>query len=88
MVINFFSFRSDLAAVLPNVTEQVIKDCKDFLNQIGGKQLSDDTIKALEGQIEKIANPEHKIRELVCKFPFAFVFFPYIQRAFFAAACF
>nr|XP_018904255.1 PREDICTED: T-complex protein 11-like protein 1 isoform X1 [Bemisia tabaci] len=58
---------SDLAAVLPNVTEQVIKDCKDFLNQIGGKQLSDDTIKALEGQIEKIANPEHKIRELVFK---------------------
>lgn len=58
----------EVEETLPNVAEQVINDVKEAQVKYNLSVLDETAAKALKEQVTNIATPEHRIKQLVCKF--------------------
>lgn len=55
----------ELVDQLPSVAEQVIKNAEDLLHQYEQESLSNETRDLIRNQIVALADPEHRVRQLV-----------------------
>lgn len=53
---------------MDNIKEQIIKDSNDFLRKHGFSELTKETESLLAGQINELAESDHKIRQITRKY--------------------
>lgn len=58
----------EVQEILPNIAEQVVNDVKEAQVKYNLTVSDEPAAKALKEQVISIAKPDHRIKQLVCKF--------------------